>query len=105
MGSEYHLRVNIQKMASIPFKFLFSVIEIMRITKRTKFTVKEFIKYLNLSRKTVDKYLKSLVEKNIMHIETLYSPEDRSTRKINHYTIKEELLKPLIDLRKSLQPL
>ncbi|MBD3231028.1 MAG: HTH domain-containing protein [Candidatus Lokiarchaeota archaeon] len=92
----------IEKIMSIPFEFLISIVEIICYTKETEFTIKELSSFFDLSRKTIDKYLKILLENNFMSIKTKYAKNSNSTRKINHFYVKKEILEALLDLRKQL---
>lgn len=105
MGRLHHLIGSIKKVKKIPLEFLIQVIEIIKYTKRNGFTVRAFVKYLGLSRKTIDTHLKALVVSNAMYIETRFNNKKKSTKKINFYIVEKELLEPLVLLSDKLQSL
>jgi len=91
-------QVNFEKVKLIPFEFLISIVRMAIQIKSNIFTIKDVTKYVNKSRKTIDKYIKRLVNLNCLHISAQFDNAKNSTKKSIHYEIPIPLIEKLVML-------
>ncbi|MHA1648564.1 MAG: hypothetical protein ACTSYB_00075 [Candidatus Helarchaeota archaeon] len=105
MSVQPSIRDEIEILKTIPLGFLLAIMTIAIKIQQFELTIEDLKEYIPFSRKTIEKYLKKLVQANCIRLKIQYDTFSKSSRKQIIFSIHPKLIQPLKDLQTSLRSL